>query len=337
MTWKGGEQVAEQTGKRTFSNFPSFFTTVPDHPFATLPWRAYAQLLRLPNVFTALADICLGWLGALATGTPATRWPSFVLLLGSSAALYSAGMVWNDFFDVEQDKRERPFRPLPSGRIARRNAAFLGTALLIAGLGFSALAGWLSAGAGSIILLVAGLLAGMILLYDAWLKRTWIGPVAMGTCRFLNVLLGLTLAEGTRFAWAARIYVALVVGLYIVGVTWFARTEAQTSKKNALAAATIIMAAALVLALATPVWASGSSSVLFPYLLVGLGFLIGIPISHALAEPKPAHVQAAVKRALIGLVVLDAVLATALSGAVGLVILVLLLPVLYLGRWIYST
>ena len=243
-----------------------------------------------------LADICLGWLGASAAGAPGTRWPSFVLLLCSSAALYSAGMVWNDFFDVEQDKRERPFRPLPSGRIARRSAAFLGTALLVAGLGFSALAGWFSTGASSIILLVAGLLAVVILLYDAWLKRTWIGPVAMGTCRFLNVLLGLTLAEGTSLPGAARIYVALVVGLYIVGVTWFARTEARTSKKSALAGAASVMAVALILALATPVWVSGTSAVLFPYLLVGLGFLIGIPIGHAFAEPKPAHVQAAVKR-----------------------------------------
>jgi hypothetical protein len=36
-------------------------------------------------------------------------------------------------------------------------------------------------------------------------------------------------------------------------------------------------------------------------------------------------------------VILDAALATALYGTTGLVILVLLLPVLYLGRWIYST
>ena len=83
-------------------------------------WRAYAQLIRLPNVFTALADIALGWLCAVAAGTPAARWPSFLLLMASSACLYSAGMIWNDFFDVEQDQRERPFRPIPSGRISRR-------------------------------------------------------------------------------------------------------------------------------------------------------------------------------------------------------------------------
>src|SRR6266852_4753634 len=92
-------------------------------PHIRADWRAYAQLVRLPNVFTAMADIVLGWLGARATGTPDTRWPGFALLLAASACLYSGGMVWNDFFDVEQDRRERPYRPLPSGRITRRAAA----------------------------------------------------------------------------------------------------------------------------------------------------------------------------------------------------------------------
>jgi 4-hydroxybenzoate polyprenyltransferase len=55
--------------------------------------------------------------------------------------------------------------------------------------------------------------------------------------------------------------------------------------------------------------------------------------------PTPARVQAAVKQCLLGLVVLDAVLATALAGAVGLLILLLLAPSLYLNRkqWLYAT
>jgi 4-hydroxybenzoate polyprenyltransferase len=301
-------------------------------------WKAYAQLVRLPNVFTALADIGLGWLGALAAGTPTTRWPCFAFLMGSSAALYSAGMVWNDFFDVEQDKQERPFRPLPSGRITRRRAALLGAALLVIGLGFAALAGWFNASAPWTALDVAALLVAAIFLYDAWLKRTWLGPVAMGSCRFLNVLLGLTVAAETTLRWGAQVYVAMVVGLYIVGVTWFARTEARTSNKSALAGAAGVMAVALLLGLATPAWSEGqTSSFFFPYLLVGLGFVVGIPVNHALEQPTPDRVQVAVKRALVGLVVLDAVLATALSGTIGLLLLLLLVPVLYLGRWIYST
>src|SRR5262245_66140197 len=99
----------------------------------------YAQLVRLPNVFTALADICLG---ALATGLLAERWRTFALLLPASACLYCAGMVWNDVFDFDQDKRERPFRPLPSGRVSRGAAVRLGGVLLAAGVCFAGLAGW---------------------------------------------------------------------------------------------------------------------------------------------------------------------------------------------------
>jgi hypothetical protein len=50
-------------------------------------------------------------------------------------------------------------------------------------------------------------------------------------------------------------------------------------------------------------------------------------------------VQAAVKRALMGLILLDAVLATGTIGTVGLVIAVLMLPSVYLNsrRWLYAT
>src|SRR5207244_2004797 len=155
----------------------------------TASWRDYARLVRLPNVFTAVADIALGWFGAWAAGTPVDRWPSFLLLIGASSCVYSAGMVWNDFFDIEQDRRERPFRPLPSGRISRRRAASIGMALVAAGLAFAFLAGLSAEIDRDMPIVVATILAGCILLYDGVLKRTWLGPVAMGTCRALNVLL----------------------------------------------------------------------------------------------------------------------------------------------------
>jgi uncharacterized membrane protein YesL len=133
-----------------------------------------------------------------------------------------------------------------------------------------------------------------------------------------------------------------VVGTYIAGVTWFARSEARASNRTALAGAAGVMAAGLLLALPAPVIASEfhltpRTSFVFPYLLVALAFLIGFPVSKAISRPTPNHVQQAVKRTIMGLVVLDAALATALAGIVGLTILILLLPALYLGRWIYST
>src|SRR5262245_57200362 len=129
--------------------------------------RAYAQLVRLPNVFTAFADIGLA---ALVAGALPQRWLPFLILLAASGCLYCAGMVWNDFFDVEQDRRERPFPPLPSGRVTMRAAAVLGCVLLAAGLLLAFVAGWfLGPGWSATPLLVAALLVAAILAYDGFL------------------------------------------------------------------------------------------------------------------------------------------------------------------------
>ena len=40
--------------------------------------------------------------------------------------LYASGTALNDVFDFEIDRAERPNRPLPSGRVSRRAAAWLG-------------------------------------------------------------------------------------------------------------------------------------------------------------------------------------------------------------------
>src|SRR5439155_22066626 len=131
----------------------------------------YAQLVRLPNLPTALADICLAALalamqprvGDLVDGFPFGR---LGLLLIASACLYCSGMVWNDYFDQEQDRRERPFRPLPSGRVKPGEAVRLGAGLMAAGV-------VCALGAGRASVSLALVLVAAILAYDAWLKRTW--------------------------------------------------------------------------------------------------------------------------------------------------------------------
>lgn len=297
--------------------------------------RTYAQLVRLPNVFTALADIALGGLALHALNLmPPGGIVSGLFLLFASACLYTGGMVWNDFFDIAQDRKERPFRPIPSGRVTRAAAGRLGALLLALGLGFAAAAGARGERMHWLPFEIAVALVLAILLYDAWLKRFWAGPLGMGACRFLNVMLAFSLA-GIN---SVGLYAASIVGIYIVGVTWFARTEARQSNRKALASAAVVMLLSLMLALPIGVWSPevvGSS--LYLYLLVALGFWVGIPVSKALDQPMPAKVQAAVKRSIFGLVLLDTTLAVALAGPVGLVILVLLLPALYLGRWVYST
>jgi UbiA prenyltransferase family protein len=303
--------------------------------------QAYAQLVRLPNLPTPLADILLGF---LATGAVIGwgRWPAYLPLLAASACLYCGGMVWNDYFDRDEDKRERPERPIPSGQISMRQAALCGAGLVTAGVAFAFLAGLLSGGWVTTTLL-ALLLTAAIFLYDGWLKRTVIGPLGMGVCRFLNVMLGM--APAAELLPTRGVYLAFLVGLYIVGVTWLARTEARVSSRLALLGGAGLMLLSLLLALPLPlmplpeVVTPDPSSPLFPYLLVGLGFFVGFPVAAAIRAPTPSRVQAAVKRSLMGLILLDTVLAAALAGTIGLVLLVLLAPSVYLNRrrWLYAT
>jgi len=295
---------------------------------------AFAQLLRLPNAFTAFADValaaCVGAAVYPAAGS-AEFARTMVLLALASGCLYLSGMVWNDVFDLAEDTRDRPFRPLPSGRIRFRTATVLASVLIFAGVGLAVLAG-------AVVVGVA--LACAILLYDSCLKRTPLGPVAMAACRFLNVLLGLSAIPDDVFGWGLRAHVAGVVGVYIVGVTWFARTEATESRRWHLLAAAGVLAVALVLALTLRdrlPEAPGPGAFLFPYLLVGFGFLVGVPLARAVRKPGPREVQAAIKRCVLGLVVLDAVVATAFVGAPGLVVVLLLPPALVVGKWVYST
>ena len=298
---------------------------------------AYAQLLRIPNVFTAFADVGMA---ACAAGYAADRPGVLALLLLASGALYLGGMVLNDFFDRHEDAKARPFRPIPSGRIGPITAALLGYALLAAGVGLAAAASAVAVPLKPTAtpLVVGFALAMSVILYDEFLKRTPVGPVGMGLCRFLNVLLGLSGGPPDSVPDGLALHLAAVVGVYIVGVTWFARTEEGESRRRHLAGAAAVMLLALGLAITVPAHLPPDTApVYFPYLVVAFGFTVGSKVIEAIRRPGPKGVQAAVKRCILGLVALDAVLATAFVGAWGLLLLLLLLPARWLGKWVYST
>jgi len=295
---------------------------------------AYLQLLRLPNVFTALADVMLGFVFTHGGGEPAVP---FALLLAASSCIYLAGMVLNDLFDRDIDAVERPGRPIPSGRVPLRVASILGFGLL--GLGV-VLAGAVTGLTSELRPALVGMaLAVAVLLYDRWLKRMPFGPFGMGACRMLNVLLGMS---ATSESWQpVHWWIAGSVGLYIVGVTWFARTEASASSRVQLSLATLVMLAGVVALARYPYLIDDllvelpDRWILFWTVLAGL---VGWRCVRAIADPRPANVQAAVKNSILSLIVLDAAAAVPAGGIYwALVILALIVPATILGYWVYST
>lgn len=213
-------------------------------------WLAWARLIRPPNLLTVPGDPLAGCLLA-ATGGRAADVSAAAPTVAAALAIYMAGLIWNDFADVAEDARTRPRRPIPSGAVARRSAGLSAVILSVAGLAFASLAGPVSG-------CVAVLLLGLVLAYDFGLKRIpLVGPLAMGLCRGLSVLLGATACTGTLTdipvaAWTA----ALGMTLYIAAVSCAARTETDAGRSGAKAwlpavAASLALAAVLSVARAT--------------------------------------------------------------------------------------
>lgn len=311
-------------------------------PRATL--LDYLRLMRISNVFTAVADVAMGILVVHAWLEPAG---ALALLVAASCLLYTSGMVLNDVFDVQIDRVQRPQRPIPSGRIPLATARRLGWTLLVAGVlcgwfaGY-AVGGWRSGA-------VATALAACVVLYDGFLKRTPLGPIGMGACRLLNVLLGMSAAApfaGWNLAGFGphHLTIAAGIGIYIAGVTWLARTEARRSHRWQLASAAAVMMGGIGtlglthrmildfepmrLSLDEPLWW---------LLLAMLAVTIVRRCAMAIADPEPQQVQWAVRHALWSLIMLDAALVLLVRGVYAVAIVALLIPTLILGKWVAST
>jgi len=314
---------------------------------------AYLRLFRLPNVFTAMADVTMGF---LFVGGSANQLVPFLCLVAASSLLYTAGMVLNDVYDVEVDARERPFRPIPSGQISLGWATWLGYEMLLVGVALAWVAGYVYPNLVAIHWrsgVVAIILAIAIVLYDAVLKKTAVAPIIMGGCRFFNVLLGMSIASGKaddeiwRLAFdGSEFIVAAGIGVYIIGVTWFARNEARENSSGQLLIGVGIMAAGLVLLGSYPQFGDGANrlqfrmDLLWPMLIILIGFTIIRRCLTVALNPKPERVQAAVKQCILSLIMLDASVCLSVRPnepywAIGVV--ALLIPTLILGRWVYST
>ncbi len=174
--------------------------------------RAWAELLRLPALFSVPGDALAG--AAAAGARPGAH---TLLAIGSSLCLYEAGMALNDWADRDVDAVERPHRPLPSGRIRPSAALTAACALTAAGLA-------LASRAGRPALTVAAPLAATVWAYDLGLKHTPAGPVAMGAARGLDLLLG---AAATTGRTAQALPSAALLGTHTVAVTTVSRQEAR--------------------------------------------------------------------------------------------------------------
>lgn len=148
--------------------------------------RAWLEIMRISNAPTVVSNaIAGGVLGYFAKGDAAgqdllgARWIVILAPLGC----YIGGMVLNDAFDARIDARERPERPIPSGRISRSSAFIVGALLLLGGVAFAAATGSMLA------TLAAAVLAITVLAYDAVHSYTAASTVLLAVCRALAAII----------------------------------------------------------------------------------------------------------------------------------------------------
>jgi len=275
----------------------------------------------------------------------------------ASVCFYWAGMVLNDVHDIGADRIQGRNGPLVDGRIDIQTAAIAGWTLLFTGILLAGVASylvpdlskstrnqskWLVVGIGS-------LLAMVIAAYDSRLKATIFGPLLMGMCRGLNLLLGISL--GWCVVWPSdsywdsdSVWIVIAVAVFghvafVMGITLAARRESLINQSSTrLAIAWLISFLGIVAIAVCPLWARDRPLRLDPRSLypILIGLLMVPWLRRAVLsvrDPGVGTLIPAIKQAILSIIFLDAAIALQFAGSTpGMIVCGLAIPTLALAR-----
>lgn len=295
--------------------------------------RQYLVLIRIPNVFTALSNILVGYFSL--THSVGIDLSTLFLLMMSSSLLYISGIVFNDYFDVATDMKERPERPLPSGRVSKRGALILAIATLLVANSAALVVGMTS-------FLISSALSATIIAYDYSAKRGRLGPMTMGLARSLNVFLGASpaLFLTNNFPWMT-LFAALLMLAYVYAITMLSRREVLDNKKHNLG--NIIRQPFSIIGfvvLSVIVFAVYQRSLdIYPFLAL-FGIVVSLTWRQAKSgnAPQVKSIQNAVRNLVLSIIIMDSILVSGFAGIYfGIATLVLVVPSILLARKHYVT
>lgn len=286
--------------------------------------KGYMILARPANLPSAAADIMAG---AAISGAffllPMTDALTldFISLIVASVLLYAGGVVLNDVFDVKIDRVERPERPIPSNVVPLKKAALYGSVLLLLGI---ALALKVSLICG----LIAFILALSIVSYDAIAKKhAFFGPLNMGICRGLNLLLGMALLNNFDHA-----FLVVIPIVYIAAITMISRGEVHGNNKRSIVFAAFLYGLVIAAIVSVLVILQLNLLIALPFLVL-FAFLILKPLIKAYQLNSPQNIKNAVKAGVLSLVVMDACIVAGFSTWwLGLLTLLLLPLSIFLAK-----
>lgn len=277
--------------------------------------EVYLRLMRPANIVTSVADVLAGvCLSGYFMADSTLLFPVLMLCL-STIGLYGGGIVFNDVFDADLDRIERPERAIPRGEISLNEAIILGVVLLMIGVI-----------AASVVSTQSGLIAFMIavfaLIYDKFGKHySFIGPLNMGICRGLNLLLGISIVVVSL---QNLYFLGLVPLIYIFSITMISQGEVHGSGRGKLFLGALLYLI-VISALVYHSWTQGE--LMFSILFIIL-FAYGIykPLYTAIKEPLGKNIGKAVKAGVISLILMDAAWAAASGFQIIACLIAALLP-----------
>jgi 4-hydroxybenzoate polyprenyltransferase len=307
--------------------------------------RDYLRLIRLPNIFTVPSNILSGYFALVAVAH--TDVLQLVLLATSSMLLYTSGLVFNDYFDIETDLKERPYRPLPSGRISKR----IGLTMAVSSIISANLVAYFAAGLNGFA--VSTFISGIVILYDYKLKKTKCGPIAMGLARSLNVTLGaspalyLILHNNNLFI---RIgFICLFTFVYIFSISLVSRKEIQSDEDQKDSQKAIRNVRITVLVCFSIIFCIIASLIflvllgvfradLFVNLALFSAIILTILFRQAKFRYSSLSLQNTIKNMVTAIIVFDSIFVSGVVGIYyGLPILILVIPAIILSRRLYMT
>ena len=326
----------------------------------------YLLLIRAPNLFTVPSNILSGYFATTLLSD--ANIAQLLLLIFSSIFLYVAGIILNDYFDINVDRKERPNRPLASGQITKRSALLIATCSVVAGNVLSWTVSWNS-------FIISFCLTIVIFIYNYWLKRNLAGnPLTMGSARFLNVLLGGSSALGliTKMD-LTLVFVGYCLFLYTVSISLLSLKEVSTGERlsNKAWIPIVLSFLAVLLTIGSILVAgfSGYFQMAFLFNLTIFSGIMCISFFHLFSRLKritnltsqgqykegypkveegsvdsinqttiSREIQHKVKTMILSIVVLDSIFLSGLVGIhAGIAVLLLLIPTILLGRKLYVT
>ena len=163
-------------------------------------WNRF-EITRPHNLLVAGLSILVGW--TLAGAGPPGLAVALAVLAGTLVT--AAGNVVNDYFDCEIDRINKPRRPIPSGRITRRESYRFAWLLALAALVAVAFSGWAA-------FLAVALWWLCLYVYSAHLKtRLLLGNLMVSAVSSSGFVLGAWMGGWTSAALAPTLLTFLFV------------------------------------------------------------------------------------------------------------------------------